>query len=64
MSSSQLVSDSRERDFAAGHAIAELELELAGGDASLLTATEREPLIGELAALDRAFAELAKVMRA
>ncbi|MCA9701230.1 MAG: class I SAM-dependent methyltransferase, partial [Myxococcales bacterium] len=61
MSSSQLVSDSRERDFAAGHAIAELEFELAGGLDSLASASTREPLASELAALDRAFAELAKL---
>lgn len=48
-------SDSRERDFAAGHAIAELELALAGGFEAVVDPS-RDPLAGELDFLDRTFA--------
>jgi len=53
-------SDSRERDFAASHAIAELELTLAGG-LEVVGDPGLEPLRSELAALERAFASFARL---
>lgn len=60
MARSTVSSDSRERDFAAGHAIAQLELIIGGGFETAIDAG-RKVLSEELAALDAAFDSLTSI---